>query len=204
MFSCTVCWYNNLEHLGQGWPNSTHKGPHISLRTHLGQHVFIQISKGVGNCKKWDLTATVQYVLLTPWSKVLLEKLTVSQPVKKFPAFCGTRMFITVLTRDLYLSISPGPRLFWMIRKIISVYAEELLASRPTSKLEDHPLSAVRGCLFNIFAATFHIGCRFSIRNVRTPHAVVTGTQLSESYTRIKYTFSVKFCVLQQHGRRYV
>jgi hypothetical protein len=36
-------------------------------------------------------------------------------------------------------------------------YGEELLAPRPTPKLEDHPLSAVRDCLFNIFAATLHI-----------------------------------------------
>jgi hypothetical protein len=35
-------------------------------------------------------------------------------------------------------------------------YSEELLAPRPTHKLEDHPLSAVRYCLFNIFAATLH------------------------------------------------
>jgi hypothetical protein len=33
---------------------------------------------------------------------------------------------------------------------------EELVASRPTPKLEDHPLSAVRDCLFNIFAVTLH------------------------------------------------
>jgi hypothetical protein len=30
-------------------------------------------------------------------------------------------------------------------------YDEELLAPHPTPKLEDHPLSAVRDCLFNIF-----------------------------------------------------
>jgi hypothetical protein len=35
---------------------------------------------------------------------------------------------------------------------------EELVAPRPTPKLEDHPLSAVLDCLFNIFAATFHGG----------------------------------------------
>jgi len=35
--------------------------------------------------------------LLTPWSRVLLEKLTTSQSVKKFPAFYGTRKFITAL-----------------------------------------------------------------------------------------------------------
>jgi hypothetical protein len=37
--------------------------------------------------------------LLTPWSTVLLEKLTGSQLVKKFPAFYGTRRFITAFTR---------------------------------------------------------------------------------------------------------
>jgi len=44
--------------------------------------------------------------LLTPWSRVLLEKLTGLQLVKKFPAFHGTRRFITALTsvRHLYLS----------------------------------------------------------------------------------------------------
>jgi len=38
--------------------------------------------------------------LLTPWSRVLLEKLTGLQLVKKFPAFYGTRKFITALTRE--------------------------------------------------------------------------------------------------------
>jgi hypothetical protein len=32
-----------------------------------------------------------------------------------------------------------------------------LLTPRPTTKLEGHPLSAVRDCLFNIFAAVLHI-----------------------------------------------
>jgi hypothetical protein len=53
---------------------------------------------------------------------------------------------------------------------------EEFLAPHPTPKLEDHPLSAVRDCLSNIFAATLHIGGRSSIRNLRARHAVVTGT----------------------------
>jgi hypothetical protein len=33
---------------------------------------------------------------LTPWSRVLREKLTVTHLVKKFPSFYGTRWFITV------------------------------------------------------------------------------------------------------------
>ena len=36
-------------------------------------------------------------------------------------------------------------------------YSVRLLASRPTSKLEDHSWSAVHDCLFNIFAANLHI-----------------------------------------------
>ena len=56
-------------------------------------------------------------------------------------------------------------------------YREALLAPRPTPKLEDHPSSAVRDCLSNLFAATLIIGGRSSIRNLRTRRAVVTGTQ---------------------------
>ena len=43
---------------------------------------------------------------LTPWCRVLLEKLTGLQLVKKFPAFHGTRRFITTLTSVRHLSLS--------------------------------------------------------------------------------------------------
>ena len=44
--------------------------------------------------------------LLTPWSRVLLEKLASLQLVKKFSAFYGTRRFITALTSARHLSLS--------------------------------------------------------------------------------------------------
>ena len=44
--------------------------------------------------------------LLTPWCRVLLEKLTGLQLVKKFSAFHGTRRFITALTTVRQLSLS--------------------------------------------------------------------------------------------------
>jgi len=44
--------------------------------------------------------------LLTPWRRVLLEKLTGLQLVKKFPAFHRTRRFITALTSVRHLSLS--------------------------------------------------------------------------------------------------
>jgi hypothetical protein len=53
--------------------------------------------------------------------------------------------------------IGPGPRLCDMFRNMVNFYGEELLAPRPTPKLEGHPLSAVRDFLFNVFAATLHI-----------------------------------------------
>ena len=43
---------------------------------------------------------------LTPWSRVRLEKLTVSQFVKKSPVFYGTRRFISFFTSARHLSLS--------------------------------------------------------------------------------------------------
>jgi hypothetical protein len=68
----------------------------------------------------------------------------------------------------------------------ICFHSEELSAPRPTPNLEDRPLSAVRDCLFNIFAATLNIGGRSSIRNLRTRHSVVTGTHLSHGRRKCK------------------
>ena len=48
----------------------------------------------------------VHTYLFTPWCGVLLEKLTGLQLVKKFPAFHGTRRFITALTSVRHLSLS--------------------------------------------------------------------------------------------------
>jgi hypothetical protein len=44
-------------------------------------------------------------IIITPASTTLLEKLTGSQLVKKFPAFYGTRRFITAFTSAQHLSL---------------------------------------------------------------------------------------------------
>jgi len=54
---------------------------------------------------------------------------------------------------------------------MLSFYDEQFLVPHPNPNLEDYNLSAVRDCLFNMFAATLHIGGRSSIRNLRTRHA---------------------------------
>jgi hypothetical protein len=58
------------------------------------------------------------------------------------------------LLRSTIQRISPCPRFLVNICNKKILYGEELLAPRPTPKLEDHPLSAVRDCFFNILAAT--------------------------------------------------
>jgi len=87
-----------------------------------------------------------------------------------------TSLFRCLVRRKVSVQVRGLP---WLFRNMIRFYGEELLALRPNSKLEDHLLSAVRGCLFNIFVATLRSGGRSSIRNLRTRHAMVTGTHLS-------------------------
>ena len=73
------------------------------------------------------LTYLLTY-LLTPWSRVLLEKLTGFQLVKKFPALNGTRRFITAFTSVRHLSLSwatsiqsiPPNTTFWRSILILS------------------------------------------------------------------------------------
>jgi hypothetical protein len=78
-----------------------------------------------------------------------------------------------------YQRINPGLRQVFLFHNTDNFYGEELSTPRPTPKLEDHPLSALRDCLFNIFAATLHIEGCFSLHNLRTCHALGTGTHFS-------------------------
>ena len=73
-------------------------------------------------------------------------------------------------------------------------YEKELLAPRPTPKLEGNPLSAARDCLFNLFAATLRIRGRSSIRNLRKRHAVVTGTH-QHGLVRTHITIHTHACI---------
>ena len=52
------------------------------------------------------LRTYVHTCLLTPWRRVLLEKLTGSRLVKKFYAFHGSRRVITAFTSARQLSLS--------------------------------------------------------------------------------------------------
>jgi hypothetical protein len=79
----------------------------------------------------------------------------------------------------LYQSVRPGPGHVYLFCNKATFYSNELLGPRPTSNLEDHPFLAVLDCLCTISMPSFHVGGRSSVRNLRTCHAVVTGTHLS-------------------------
>jgi len=113
-------WEDNRFAASQETPRIS-RNPKVHYRTHkrpplvsiLGQPNPVHIPKShvleihpniVHTCfKKYTYLLTY---LLTPWCRVILEKLTGLQLVKKFPAFHGTRRFITALTSVRQLSLS--------------------------------------------------------------------------------------------------
>jgi hypothetical protein len=80
------------------------------------------------------------------------ETLRVIQLVKGFLTFYETRRFVT-----MFIGSRPRPCVTHFETNCFFFYGEELLAPRSNPKLDDHPLSPVRDCLFNIFSATLHI-----------------------------------------------
>jgi hypothetical protein len=125
----------------------------IHWTKHVTNHIINQPFNHVTNCPPWEATGRSQSSpvpscpyrtaalciadtmcllrgtnLPTPCSTVLLEKLTGFQIVKKFPAFYGTRRFITAFTSARHLSLSsarpiqstPSQPTSWRIILILS------------------------------------------------------------------------------------
>jgi len=105
-----------------------------------------------------NILTYIQTYLLTPWSKVLLEKLIGFKPVKKFPTFYGTRRFITAFTSASHLSLSwassiqsiPPHPTSWRSILILSSHLRQVLPSGtfpsgfPTKTLYTSLLSPIR------------------------------------------------------------
>jgi len=113
------------------------------------------------------------FMLLTQWVNVKYYSCTFS-----FSVIMHHVEEIWSISINYYRSLQIQDTCIRLVTRPI-FYGEELLALCPAPKLEDQPLSAVRDCLFKIFAATLHTGGRFSIRNMRSRYAVVTRNHLS-------------------------
>ena len=117
--------------------------------------------------------------LLTPWCRVL-EKLTGLQLVKKFPAFHGTRRFITALTSFRQLSLS------WA-SPIQSIYPHPT-SWRSVLILSTHIRLGLPGGLFpsGFPTKTLYTPLSSPIRATCPAHLIlldfITGTILGEEY----------------------
>ena len=82
---------------------------------------------------KYEKVRSSSSYWLTPWSSVLLEKLTGFQLVKKFLAFYGTRRFITALTSARHLSLSWASSIQSMpiISHFLNIHLNVILPSTP-------------------------------------------------------------------------
>ena len=91
---------------GNWWKARTHRGQYSGFP---GRDSIFPPPKYIKSRIAWvsltDITYLLTY-LLTPWCRVHLGNLTGLQLVKKFPAFHGTRRFITALTSVRRLSLS--------------------------------------------------------------------------------------------------
>jgi hypothetical protein len=94
---------------GTTWSVQYRARRHAVLATKLTQSLMIFIQP---HCIRIASSTSSTYLLLTPWSRVLLEKLTTFQLVKNFPAFYGTRRYITAFTSARHLSqLDPYPHI---------------------------------------------------------------------------------------------
>jgi len=71
-----------------------------------GKWALFQISSGKVLLNFEPFLIQRNTYLLTPWSRVLLQKLTGSAASQEIPRIFGTRMFITVFTSARHLSLS--------------------------------------------------------------------------------------------------
>jgi hypothetical protein len=161
--------------------------------------------QSVQYCDSRTVTTSMRSNILA-WTQVLLVRL-----FKKFPAFYETRRFVTVFTTarhwtlswirliqstllsliyacDFHVVISPQvsrPKLCTHFSHLLTYYFyfEGMLFLHPIDELDGHRLSAVRDCLFILFADTLHLWAvwtGFSNLRIRGPLKVDQPTDCTD------------------------
>jgi hypothetical protein len=149
----------------------------------------------------WKLAALSH--LLTPWSRVLPEKLKRPELLKKFPAFYGTRRFITAFTRARHLSLSwarpiqsrPPPS---NLSKIHFNIILRLRLGLPSGLLPSgFPTKALYAPLLSPIRATCpaHLGQLLYNQNTRNTPSL---------YLQLTHTFFKQMSLLRIHNKTYL
>ena len=95
-----------LSFLTEGGPTGTQTWPVFGYTNDYVQLPPLSVSE-TNSTRLYTLIHNLYSILqYTPCSRVLHDKLTGSQLIKKFHAFYGTRRFITAFTRARHLSLS--------------------------------------------------------------------------------------------------
>lgn len=103
-------------------------------------------------------------VVITPRYRIVLEDVKISQLAKTFPGVMGLECSLLSSQKPSQnrLRITATNALKSESRCDILQHrfsGEKLISPCPDSKLEEHPSSSVRNCLFGIVSATLHV-CR--------------------------------------------
>jgi len=134
----------------------------LKLRVHKGQENYWP-AEGFSCSQEWLMYLEwTKSMRQSPWESIL-------HSFTKFRSFCAPRRSITVLIKITH-----------RVREAVFL-RPGVVRPRPSPTLEDHPLSVVLHCLFNIFSAVS------SIRNQRPRHVMVTGTHLTWDGFKVKY-----------------
>ena len=115
---------------------------------------FVPIFRKSYQCAGSQPTSLKFILILCPIHVSASRKVSLLQV---FPLKLCTKSHIPIRLSRSYQRIYPIPRLSEEFLDRLFFYGEGLLTLRSTPKLEDHHLSAVHDCLFNIFTTIFHI-----------------------------------------------
>ena len=129
--------------------------------------------------------------LISPWNRALLEKLTSSQPIKNFPAFYGTRRFITAFTsaRQLFL--------FWA--RSIQSLPHHFTSWRSILILSSHLLLRLTICVFPAGLLTKPpVAMNDGVQHIHSLPAKTWSRNMSQqklSNKNIVQQFGIKYCI---------